>query len=151
MADETLRKLDRMVGRWTTEATHPMVPGTIVRGTITTEWLEGRKFLIQRSTTDHKDFPHALAIIGFTGAETAGAVAGAGRLTLQYFDSRGVHRVYEAAVDDAALTLSIDADGMGQRITYTFVGDDRIEGRVKMREGDKPWRDDLAIDCTRVG
>lgn len=150
MADETLRKLDRMCGRWTTEATHPAMPGVVVHGTVTTEWLEGRKFLIQRSTTDHQDFPHAIAIIGFTGAETASAVAGAGELTMQYYDSRGVHRVYQATVDDTALRLSIDADGMGQRITYTFAGDDRIEGRAKMREGDQPWHDDLAIDLVRV-
>lgn len=148
--DETLRKLDRMVGRWTTDATHPAMPGVVVHGTLTVEWLEGDTFLIQRSTTDHPDFPHAIAILGFTGAETAGAVKDAARLTMQYFDSRGVHRVYEAAVDAAGLRISIDAGGMAQRITYTFVGDDRIEGRAKMREGDQTWRDDLAIDCRRA-
>ncbi len=29
------------MGTWTTEGTHPAVPGVVVRGTATIEWLEG--------------------------------------------------------------------------------------------------------------
>ena len=149
MSDAILRKLERLIGRWTTEATHPAMPGVVVHGTVTVEWFEGQKFLIHRATTDHADFPHSISIIGFTGAATASAVASAAQLTMQYFDSRGVHRVYEAAVDDTALRVSIETDDMAQQITYSFRGDDRIEGRARMREGPEPWHDDLAIDYTR--
>ena len=31
----------RLVGRWTTEATHPALPGTVISGSSQVEWLEG--------------------------------------------------------------------------------------------------------------
>ena len=40
--DSELEQLDRLVGTWTTAATHPAMPGVVVRGTATIEWLEGR-------------------------------------------------------------------------------------------------------------
>jgi len=39
--EPALKALNRLVGRWTTEATHPMVPGVVVRGATHIEWLEG--------------------------------------------------------------------------------------------------------------
>jgi len=59
-----LQKLEALVGEWTTEATHPAYPDTVVHGRAAFEWLEGEQFLIQRSQTDHADFPDAIAIIG---------------------------------------------------------------------------------------
>ena len=56
----------RLVGEWTTEATHPGVPGTVVHGTARVEWLEGQQFLILRSRSDHPDFPDSISIIGDT-------------------------------------------------------------------------------------
>jgi hypothetical protein len=44
----------RLVGAWTTEATHPEVPGTTVSGSAEVQWLEGERFLIFRA---HKDYP----------------------------------------------------------------------------------------------
>lgn len=73
---------ERLVGRWTTEATHPAVPATVVRGWSDIEWLEGERFLIFRSGNDHPDFPDSISIIGDTDG-----------LHMHYFDSRGVHRV----------------------------------------------------------
>ncbi len=53
-----LQKLGRrLVGRWTTEATHPGLPGAIVTGSSEIEWLEGEHFLIYRSGYDHPDIP----------------------------------------------------------------------------------------------
>ena len=68
----------RLVGAWRTEATHPKVPGTIVSGTAEVQWLEGERFLVFRSHTD------SISIIGDTDG-----------LPRHYFDSRGVHRIYE--------------------------------------------------------
>ncbi|HMI91784.1 MAG TPA: hypothetical protein VK509_10500, partial [Polyangiales bacterium] len=64
-ADPALKSLGRLVGTWTTEATHPALPGVIVHGTVVMEWLEGERFLIQRARTDHADFPDSIAILGF--------------------------------------------------------------------------------------
>jgi len=60
-----LEPLNRLVGTWNTEATHPAVPG-IVHGAVTVEWLEGERFLIHRARTDHPDFPDSISIVGFT-------------------------------------------------------------------------------------
>ena len=40
-----LEAFDRMVGDWIQEATHPLVPGTVVSGHMSNGWLEGRRFL----------------------------------------------------------------------------------------------------------
>ena len=42
----------RFIGRWATQATHPLLPGTVVRGNTTFEWLDGRRFLINRWAAD---------------------------------------------------------------------------------------------------
>jgi len=63
-SEPALESFDRVVGSWTTEATHPAFSG-VVRGTVTIEWLEGERFLIHRARTDHPDFPDSISIIGF--------------------------------------------------------------------------------------
>src|SRR5919197_766731 len=95
--DASLEALNALVGSWTTEATHPAFPGTIVRGRSEFEWLEGEKFLIFRSRTDHPDFPDAISVIG----EIDG-------LQMHYFDSRGVFRVYEMRASAETLEFSRD-------------------------------------------
>jgi len=42
-----VEEFDVFVGKWTTEATHPAFPGSVVRGQVAFDWLEGEKFLIQ--------------------------------------------------------------------------------------------------------
>src|SRR5678815_417614 len=100
--ESTLKQLGRLVGTWSTEATHPAMPGVVVRGDVAVEWLEGERFLIHRARTDHPDFPDSISIIGFADRDRAGSAPGAAvasdhqqGLTMHYFDSRGVSRVYE--------------------------------------------------------
>lgn len=64
-------------------------------GNVTFEWLEGRRFLIQRSRTDHELFPDAISVIG--------ASADGDGLVMEYFDSRGVHRTYEGSLEGGQL------------------------------------------------
>jgi hypothetical protein len=73
-----LQALRALVGEWTTEATHPMLPSTVARGRSAVEWLEGETFLIVRARNDHPEFPDSISIIGDTGG-----------LRMHYFDSRG--------------------------------------------------------------
>src|SRR5213075_840811 len=90
-ARKMLEPFHALIGAWWTEATHPMVPGVVVHGRATFEWLLGERFLIERSDTDHKDFPDAVSVIG--------VMEGAHALSMQYFDSRGIHRIYDVAFD----------------------------------------------------
>ena len=109
MTERPLEHLGRLVGTWTTAATHPASPGLIVRGTAIIEWLEGERFLILRSRNDHADFPDSISIIGVTdrdrveSAPTDDPHTTEARLSMHYFDSHGVFRVYEASVDDQAM------------------------------------------------
>lgn len=153
----TLEALDRLVGTWTTEATHPAMPGTIVRGTVVIEWLEGRKFLIHRYRNEHPDFPDGISIIGNTehdrvahGGDRAVDPDAAG-LTMHYFDSRGVFRVFACSIDEHAWRFSRMAPGFSQRFTGTFSADgDTIVGRTELCQDDVHWADDLQITYRRA-
>jgi hypothetical protein len=69
--EPALEPLNRFVGSWVTEATHPALPDVVVHGTASFEWLEGQRFLILRSRNDHPDFPDSISIIGFTDVDRA--------------------------------------------------------------------------------
>jgi hypothetical protein len=142
----------RLVGSWTTEATHPAVPGTTVSGAAEVRWLEGERFVIFRSRNDHPDFPDSISIIGDTDG-----------LRWHYFDSRGVHRVYEFRVTDDGWEIARDAAGgdepeigraapaFSQRIIVTFEDDDNtMAGRSKISFDNETWQDDLQITYRRT-
>ncbi len=134
--------LDRLVGTWMTEATHPALPGVVVHGSAVTEWLEGERFLILRARTDHPEFPASISIIGVT--ETGS------ELSMHYFDSRGVFRVYQVGLDHDAWRLWRDAPGFSQRFTGSFADrGDTIVGRWQLCRDDIHWDDDLEITYRR--
>ena len=155
--DSTLKLLGRLVGTWTTEAIHPMMPGVVVHGTEVIEWLEGERFLIIRSRTDHPKFPDAISIIGYTEHdrvdEATGAVAADTDdppLRMHYFDSRGVFRLNEASIDETAWRWWREEPGFSQRFTGTFAdGGATIVGLSQLRRDDVHWKDDLAITSRR--
>jgi hypothetical protein len=154
-SEPALKPLNRLVGNWTTEATHPALPGVVVHGRVAVEWLEGARFLIHRARTDHPDFPDSISIIGFTDRDrvddSTGTVPPAGipTLSMHYFDSRGVARVYEAGIDDKSWRTWRDAPGFSQRFTGTFTdGYDTIAGLSQLRR-ESHWEDDLKITYRR--
>jgi hypothetical protein len=138
--DDALAPLNKLVGSWTIEATHPAFPTTVVGGQADFEWLEGRRFLLQRSRTDHPEFPDSLIVFGqFQDG-----------LAMQYFDSRGVHRVYGVSFNDSAWRMWRNAPGFSQRFTGTFSDDgDTIDGLWKLSRDDTTWDDDLKISFRR--
>lgn len=139
--DEALRVLRGFVGEWAIEATHPAYPATVVHGRASVEWLEGGHFLIQRSQTENPDFPDALAVIG---PMTDG-------LCMQYFDSRGVHRVYAVSASDGVWRMSRDAPDFSQRFTGRFSEDgDAIAGLWELSRDGSSWDDDLEINYRRL-
>ena len=152
-----LEQLNRLVGTWTTEGTHPAVPGVVVRGTAMIEWLEGKRFLIHRAGTDHPDFPDSISIIGFTDRDRVSEAPGATRepagkrdLSMDYYDSRGVFRLYQARVDDEAWRWWRNSPGFSQRFTGTFAhGGDTIVGVSQLCKDDVHWNDDLKITYRR--
>jgi hypothetical protein len=134
----------RLVGKWTTAATHPAIPGVVVYGTATVEWLEGERFLIFRSQVDHPDFPDSIAIIGDTNG-----------LHMHGFDSRGLHRLFDVTVTEvgweATRRQPASSPDFSQRIPLSFADGDRtMTGTSQISHDDKTWDDDLAITYRRT-
>jgi hypothetical protein len=151
-SEAALRKLNALVGEWTTESTHPAVPDTVVHGQATFEWLEGERFLIWRERADHPEFPDAIVIIGDTDG-----------LRAHSFDSRGVYRVVETRITDEAWEYSMPREqpsdtafaegtpGFSGRFVGTFEdGGSTIVGRVQLSYDDESWQDDLMTTYRRL-
>lgn len=137
-----LDAFDRLVGEWTFEATHPLVPATVVHGRMTYGWLEGERFLVQRSRNDHPKFPDSISVIGFADEE---------ELTAHYYDSRGVFRIYRVAMEGDTLRMWRDEPGFRQRMEGTLSEDGAtftLTGQLS--RDDETWDDDLATTFTRV-
>jgi hypothetical protein len=141
----------RLVGRWTTEATHPALPGTIIAGSSQVEWLDGEQFLIYGTHYDHPDFPDAISIIGDTDG-----------LQMHYFDSRGVHRLFELTVSKEGWAIAMGRQSparsfassdapFSQRVTYAFAdADQKMSGKGELSHDDVNWDDDLEIVYRRA-
>lgn len=161
MSEPLLKPLNRLVGSWTTEATHPALPGVVVPGTVTVEWLQGERFLIQRARVDHPDFPDSISIIGFadqdrvepsggSAANVLAATAGEHPFTMHYYDSRGVFRLFYASMAEASWRIWRNAPGFSQRFTGTFAdGGATITGVWQLCQDDVHWNDDLKITYRR--
>jgi len=129
-----LQPLNALVGEWTSEATHPAFPGLVVAGRATAVWLEGERFLLQRTQADHPEFPDALWVLGETDEG----------LVSHYFDSRGVHRVYSLGFDDGVWRMWLEEPGFSQRFTGTFDdGGERIVGVWELSPDGSNWERDL--------
>jgi nitroimidazol reductase NimA-like FMN-containing flavoprotein (pyridoxamine 5'-phosphate oxidase superfamily) len=128
------------IGRWATEAVHPLLPGDVIRGYAAFEWLDGREFVIQRWHYDHPQIPDAIAITGVTD----------GQLSMHYFDYRGVYRVYAVSLEESRWRCWLDAPEFSQRFACTLSDDgDTIAGRGQMSRDGADWEDDLAITYRR--
>lgn len=127
------------------EAGPPGGPAWPATARVEFEWLDGRTWLVQRWTIDWPVAPDGIAIVG------AGDEPGAFRQ--HYFDSRGVHRVYEMTLEGGTWTLERDApDPFPQRFTATFEDSGAaISGRWEKREGSEDWAVDFDVTYRREG
>lgn len=140
--DLDLQGWQSLVGAWTLDATHPLLPGEQIRGEMTFEWLDGRRLLIQRSHYEHPKIPDAVAIFGVID----------GQPSMHYFDSRGVHRIFTVSLIGGTLRYARNAPDLSQRFTLTVSDDlETIAGRGELSRDGTSWRDDLAVTCRRIG
>jgi hypothetical protein len=131
-----------LVGSWTLDATHPLLPGAEIAGEMTFEWLDGRRLLIQRSHYEHAEIPDAVAIFGVIDDQ----------LSMHYFDSRGVHRIFTVSLVQGTLCYARNAPDFSQRFSLTVSDDlDTIAGRGELSRDRSSWQDDLAITYRRIG
>ena len=131
-----LHHLDALVGEWETEATHPYLPNTVIRGRATFEWLVGGQFLIWRARHDHPDIPESIASLGCGGSGDTDASSDSDQdCSMRYFDSRGVTRVYRFSAEQGVWRLWRDRPDFSQRYTYT-IGPD---GNTMVASGLGSW------------
>jgi hypothetical protein len=138
--DPALEPFQPLIGSWATDATHPLFDA-VVPGSVTFEWLEGGRFLVQRSHNDHEAFPDAISVIG-------APEAGDG-LVMEYFDSRGVRRSYGISLDDGVLRIWRDDPAFAQRFSAT-IGRDSFEGVWQLARTPGDWQDDLKVSYRRL-
>jgi hypothetical protein len=130
--------LDALVGDWVLG--DPSAPV----GRVSFSWLEGGHFLIERWTVDIPEAPDGIAIIGED--ETTGD------LVQNYYDSRGVARVYRMSLDGGVWKLWRDHPGFSQRFSGTFSDDGRtISGAWEISRDGSTWELDFPLVYTRVG
>ena len=147
-----LEHLEALVGTWETEATHPLLPDTTIRGRAIFAWLEGRRFLIWRAHHDHPDIPDSITIMGRDDAgDAATAAAPGGDCAAHYFDSRGVSRVSRLDAAPGVWRMWRDWPGFSQRSTSTFGDDgDTIVGKGELSKDGATWHPDLQVIYRRV-
>lgn len=147
-----LKRLDPLVGEWKMAAQPPGGDPWPGEARVGFEWLEGRTWLVQHWSIEMPEAPDGIAIIGLRDAPASGEEKASGDAFLQhYFDSRGVHRVYEMSLDDGVWKLWRDGPPFDQRFTGTFSEDGRtITGSWEMREEGSDWSTDFDLTYTKV-
>jgi hypothetical protein len=134
--------LDPFVGTWSITTSFTPPGQKPPRAETSFEWLEGRRFLIQRWSVDHPDAPDGIAVIGIDNES--------GRCYQHYFDSRGEARVYEMSFTGGVWRLWRDHPGFFQRFTGTFdESGDTIAGGWESSQDGSAWEHDFDLTYTR--
>lgn len=138
-----MEALDVLVGRWRISSS--LSGDADLQAETTFEWLEGRRFLIQRWHVDHPDAPDGIAIIG--------PAANADSYEQHYFDSRGVARVYEMTLAEGMWKLwrSVEPPDFSQRFSGTVdEAENTISGAWEISHDGVTWEHDFDLAYTRV-
>jgi hypothetical protein len=136
-----LEAMNVLVGTWSTEFVHVALPDP-VHGQTTFEWLDGGRFLIQRSHAQHPQVP---GMIGVIGADESGD-----ELVQNYFDSRGVHRTYKMSLRDGIWKVWRDAPGFSQRFEGRISDDgNTIKVLGELCRDDAKWERDFEQTYTK--
>jgi hypothetical protein len=152
-AKAALKELEVLVGEWTMRAGPPEGEPWPGEGRLSFEWIEGGGFLVQRWTVDLPEAPNGVALIG-VGDNPVPVEEGesADGYKQHYFDSRGVHRVYEMSLEGRTWRLWRDGPGfVPQRFTGEISEDGKmIAGRWEIAEDGENFETDFDLTYTKV-
>lgn len=127
-----LEAFEALIGTCATEATHPMVDA-VVLGRVTFEWLEGGRFLIQRSHNAMSCSPTRSASSALPRPATAWS---------RNPSARAACGGHTASRSTTACALLERRTGFDQRFSATL-GHDSFEGLWQLAKTPGDWRDDL--------
>ncbi len=138
VANSAVEHLRPFIGTWAVS----IAEKGIAAGTITFEWLEGQAFVLQRSAPPDP-MPGNVAVIGCDDST--------GQCSMQYFDERGVARIYQWSLNDGVWMQWREASGFSQRFTGTFSADgDTIHGTWELCRDGTTWEKDFDLIYRRV-
>jgi hypothetical protein len=147
-----LEPLEPLVGEWRMEAS---ISGEVMGvGRSTFEWLDDRKFVVQRTEGDLTEDANeqwqqnsplpTIVVIGLDDSSHG--------YSHLYADARGVHRVYEMSLSDGVWKIWRDAPGFFQRFTATISDDgDTITGYWEGSGDGSDWSHDFDVTFKRLG
>ncbi|MCX4880481.1 hypothetical protein [Streptomyces sp. NBC_00847] len=142
---ESLKRLDVLVGEWVVEAEFPGME--VPPGRSVFEWTLDGQFLVQRTEAPNPA-PDGLAIIA-VDPETGGC-------TQHYYDSRGVVRLYAMTFDEGVWQLlreSPDFSPLSFRqryVGYVSEDGDTIRGAWEIARGESAaWERDFSLSYRR--
>jgi hypothetical protein len=142
-AQEALKKLDRLIGEWTLEATAPGGEPWPGEALVTFEWHDSRAHVIERSTVNMPEVADGVSIIGCDAAN--------GTYYRLYSDDRGVCRVYEMSIGDGEWRLWRQGAPFPQRFTGRFEADgNTIVGRWEKALDGTNYETDFELIYRRV-
>ncbi len=130
----------RLVGDWSTQATHTSLPGVLIDGRSSLELLGADGFLLHRTWYSHPDIPDAVSLLGAGQAH--------------YFDARGVVRRFALVVtaDGWSTERPRGDEAFGQRTTWRVDAEGTvIRGTSQLSYDGVRWEDDLEVVYRRAG
>jgi hypothetical protein len=143
-AENALKELAVLVGKWKMEATPPGGPPWPGDAETTFEWMADGQLLLERSWVEMPEAPDGVCVIGCDAAN--------GRYFQLYTDERGVCRVYEMSIGDGEWKLWRDGEPFSQRFTGKISDDgNRIDGRWEAAKDGTSWETDFDLVYTRIG
>jgi hypothetical protein len=141
-AEDALRKLDPLVGKWDLKGSSPGGEPWPGGGRSTFEWHPSGAHLVQRTIVELPEAPDSICIIGCDAAN--------GTYFQLYSDERGVSRVYEMSIDDGEWKLWRTGKPFGQRFTATFSDDGKtMLGRWEKTENGANYEADFDLTYRR--
>jgi hypothetical protein len=138
-----LEPFNILIGKWKCIGSHPAMPGVVVKGEASFEWLEGGAFVIMRSHIDHKDFPDGVAIFGSDDSNE--------EFVMNYFDERNVSRKYLSTIKNSVWKWWRDDKEFSQRCTCDIQENgNKIVAKGEMSRKGHGWEKDLELTYTKV-
>jgi hypothetical protein len=129
-----------LVGTWSVEGSHPLLPGEPITGTASVTWLEEQQVLVLRSHYEHVRIPDALTVTAVLH----------GSPTMHYFDPRGEHRVFSVELDETGWRWWNDDPAFAQRWVSEFSEDGTVlAGHVERSENGGAWLPDIELTYRR--
>jgi hypothetical protein len=146
--NDALKRLEAFIGEWSMELGLSSPSPIDGRARSVFEWVLGAQFLVQRSEVPDHKAPNSIAIVAYDRERDA--------YRQQYFDSRGVVRVYAMTFDGGTWTLLRDAPDFTpldffQRFLGTFSDDGRtIRGTWEKSSDGVRWVRDFDLTYSKV-